>query len=97
MCDLERVDILLVFYGPTAAALFQYVGDLCFAFLALPVRSEVLVADSHNSHAAVALKILLVHVKDAFVQNPPLSVQKCLSVLPRIPYTGCGPLTGELS
>ena len=68
-CDLERVEILLEFYGPTVANRPD-VGDLCFAFLALPVKSEVIVAESHNSLAAVALKDL-VHVKDEFVKTGP--------------------------
>jgi hypothetical protein len=44
------------------------VGDLCFAFLSLPVKSEVIVAESHNSLAAVALKDL-VRVKGEFVKT----------------------------
>jgi hypothetical protein len=59
---LERVEILLEFYGPTVADRPD-VGDLCFAFLSLPAKSEVIVAESHNSLAAVAFKDL-VHVKD---------------------------------
>ena len=59
--------VLLEFYGPTVADRPD-VGDLCFAFLGLPVKSEVIVAESHNSLAAVALKDL-VHVKDEFVKT----------------------------
>jgi len=44
------------------------VGDLCFAFLSLPVKSEVIVAESHNPLAAVALKDL-VRIKDEFVET----------------------------
>ena len=66
-CDLERVEILLEFYGPTGADRPD-VGDLCFVFPALPVKSEVIVAESHNSLAAVALKDL-VHIKDEFVET----------------------------
>src|SRR6478609_9682615 len=63
-CDLERVEVLLKLNGP-AVADRPDVGDLCFAFLRLPVKPEVIVAESHNSLAAVALKDL-VHVKDEF-------------------------------
>ena len=52
-CDLERVEVLLELNGP-AVADRPDVGDLCFAFLALPVKSEVIVAESHNSLTAVA-------------------------------------------
>jgi hypothetical protein len=41
--------------------------DLCVAFLSLPVKSEAVVAESHNSLAVVALKDL-VRVKDEFVE-----------------------------
>ena len=43
-------------------------GDLCFAFLRLPVKPEVIVAESHNSLAAVALENF-VRVKDEFVET----------------------------
>ena len=56
-CDLERVEVLLELDGP-AVADRPDVGDLCFAFLSLPVKSEVIVAESHNPLAAVALKNL---------------------------------------
>ena len=61
-CDLERVEVLLELNGP-AIADRPDVDDLCFAFLSLPVKSEVIVAESHNPLAAVALKDL-VRVKD---------------------------------
>ena len=66
-CDLERVEVLLELNGP-AVADRPDVGDLCVAFLSLPVKSEVIVAESHNSLAAVALKDL-VRVKDEFVKT----------------------------
>src|SRR4029453_7150153 len=66
-CDLERVEVLLELNGP-ADADCPDVGDLCFAFLSLPVKSEVIVAESHNSLTAVALKDL-VRVKDEFVKT----------------------------
>ena len=44
------------------------VGDLCFAFLNLPVKPEVIIAESHNFLAAVAFKYL-VRVKDEFVET----------------------------
>src|SRR6058998_1382367 len=65
-CDLERVEVLLELNGP-AVADRPDVGDLCFAFLSLPVKPEIIVAESHNSLAAVALKDL-VRVKDESVE-----------------------------
>jgi hypothetical protein len=44
------------------------VGDLCLAFLGLPVKPEVLVAESHNPLTAVAFKDLI-RVKDEFVET----------------------------
>ena len=52
-CDLERVEVLLELNGP-AVADRPDVGDLCFAFLGLPMKPEVIVAESHNSLTAVA-------------------------------------------
>jgi len=66
-CDLERVEVLLELNGPSVADRPD-VGDLCSAFLSLPVKPEVIVAQSHNSFAAIALKDL-VHVKDEFVET----------------------------
>ena len=66
-CDLERVEVLLELNSP-AVADRPDVGDLCFAFFSLPVKFEVIVAESHNSLAAVALKDL-VRVKDEFVKT----------------------------
>ena len=66
-CDLERVEVLLELDGP-AVANRPDVGDLCVAFLSLPVKPEVIVAESHNSRTAVALKDL-VRVKDEFVET----------------------------
>ncbi len=66
-CHLERVEVLLELNGP-AVADCPDVGDLCFAFLSLPAKPEVIVAESHNSFAAVALKDL-VRVKDEFVET----------------------------
>src|SRR5205814_9842703 len=66
-CDLERVEVLLELDGP-AVANRPDVGDLCFAFLSLPVKPEVIVAESHNSLTAVALKDL-VRIKDEFVET----------------------------
>ena len=51
-CDLERVEVLLELNSP-AVTDRPDVGDLCLAFLGLPVKSEVIVAESHNSLAAV--------------------------------------------
>src|SRR5882757_886647 len=65
-CDLERVEILLELNGP-AAADRPDVDHLCVAFLSLPVKSEAIVAESHNSLAPVGLKDL-VRVKDEFVE-----------------------------
>jgi hypothetical protein len=64
---LERVEVLLKLDGPTVADRPD-VGDLCFAFLTLPVKPEAIVAESHNSLTAVALKDL-VRVKDEFVET----------------------------
>src|SRR5207247_3444114 len=66
-CDLERVEVLPELDGP-AVANRRDVGDLCFAFLSLPVKPEVIVAESHNSLTAVALKDL-VRIKDEFVET----------------------------
>jgi hypothetical protein len=66
-CDLERVEVLLELDGP-AVADRPDVGDLCVAFLSLPVKSDGLVAESHNSLATVAFKVL-VRVKDEFVKT----------------------------
>ena len=65
--DLERVEVLLKLNGP-AVADRPDVGDLCFALLSLPVKPEVIVAESHNSLAAFALKDF-VRVKDEFVET----------------------------
>jgi hypothetical protein len=65
-CDLERVEVLLELNSP-AVADRPDVGHLCVAFLSLPVKSEAVVAESHNSLAVVALKDL-VRVKDEFVE-----------------------------
>ena len=65
--DLKRVEVLLKLDGP-AVADRPDVGDLCFALLGLPVKPEVIVTESHNSLAAVALKDL-VRVKDEFVET----------------------------
>ena len=66
-CDLERVEVLLELNGPTVADRPD-VGDLCVAFLSLPVKSEVIVAESNNSLASVALKDL-VRAKHEFVET----------------------------
>ena len=66
-CDLERVEVLLKLNG-AAVADRPDVGDLCFALLSLPVKPEVIVAESHNSLAAAALKDL-VRVKNEFVKT----------------------------
>src|SRR5207249_8803555 len=66
-CDLERVEVLLELDGP-AVANRPDVGDLCFAFLSLPLKPEVIVAESHNSLTAVALKDF-VRVKDESVET----------------------------
>src|SRR5205823_11351201 len=66
-CDLERVEVLLELHG-TAVADRPDVGDLCVAFLSLSVKPEVIVAESHNSLAAIALKDL-VHVKDELIET----------------------------
>src|SRR5438552_8454325 len=66
-CDLERVEVLLKLNGP-AVANRPDVGDLCFAFFSLPMKPEVIVAESHDSLAAVALKDF-VRVKDEFVET----------------------------
>jgi len=55
---LERVEVLLKLNG-AAVADRPDVGDLCFALLSLPVKPEVIVAESHNSLAAAALKDLV--------------------------------------
>src|SRR5205823_6340634 len=68
-CDLERVEVLLKLNG-AAVADRPDVGDLCFALLSLPVKPEVIVAESHNSLAAAALKDL-VRVKNEFVKTRP--------------------------
>src|SRR5207237_10922714 len=65
-CDLERVEVLLELDGP-AVANRPDVGDLCFAFLSLPLKTAVIVAESHNSPTAVALKAL-VRVKSEFIE-----------------------------
>ena len=52
-CDLERVEVLLKLNGP-AVADRPDMGDLCFAFLSLSVKPEIIVAESHNSLTAVA-------------------------------------------
>jgi len=66
-CDPERIEVLLELNGPTVADR-PHVGDLCFAFFSLPVKPEVIVAESHNFLAAVALKDL-VRVKNEFVKT----------------------------
>ena len=43
-------------------------GDLCFAFFSLPVKPEVIITESHDFLAAVALKDF-VRVKDEFVKT----------------------------
>src|SRR6186997_1700003 len=55
-CDLERVEVLLELNGP-AVADRPDVGDLCFAFLSLPVKSEVIVAESHTLSPPLHSKI----------------------------------------
>ena len=65
--NLERIEVLLELNGPTVADR-PHVGDLCFAFFSLPVKPEVIVTESHNSLAAVALKDF-VRVKDEFVET----------------------------
>ena len=52
--------------GPSASGDVHRVASL-IAFLSLPVKPEVIVAESHNSLAAVALKDF-VRVKDEFVE-----------------------------
>ena len=54
-CDLERIEVLLELNGP-AVADRPDVGDLCFAFLRLPVKPEVIVAESHNFFASLDSK-----------------------------------------
>src|SRR5205807_6459975 len=66
-CDPERIEVLLELNGPTVADRPD-VGDLCFALLSLPVKPEVIVAESHDSLAAVALKDF-VRVKNEFVKT----------------------------
>ena len=66
-CDPERIEVLLELNGPTVADR-PHVGDLCFAFFSLPVKPEVIVAESHDFLAAVALKDF-VRVKDEFVET----------------------------
>src|SRR5205823_13999899 len=66
-CDLERVEVLLKLNGSTVAYRPD-VGDLCFALLSLPVKPEVIVAESHDFLAAVALKDF-VRVKHDFVET----------------------------
>ena len=66
-CDLQRIEVLLELNSPTVADC-PHVGDLCFAFFGLPAEPEVIVAESHNSLAAVALKDF-VRVKDKFVET----------------------------
>src|SRR5438094_7980774 len=66
-CDPQRIEVLLELNGPTVADR-PHVGDLCFAFFSLPVKPEVIVAESHNSLAAVALKHF-VRIKDEFVET----------------------------
>ena len=66
-CNLERIEVLLELNGPTVADR-PHVSDLCFAFFSLPVKPEVIVAESHNSLAAVALKHF-VRIKDEFVET----------------------------
>src|SRR5207237_7348632 len=66
-CDPERIEVLLELNGPTVADR-PHVGDLCFAFFSLPVKPKVIVAESHDFLAAVALKDF-VRVKDEFVET----------------------------
>src|ERR1700745_366874 len=66
-CDPERIEVLLELNGPTVADR-PYMGDLCFAFFSLPVKPEVIVAESHDSLAAVALRDF-VRVQDEFVET----------------------------
>src|SRR4029077_15218502 len=68
-CDPERIEVLLELNGPTVADR-PHVRDLCFALLSLPVKPEVIVAESHDFLAAVALKDF-VRVKDEFVETRP--------------------------
>src|SRR2546430_5965696 len=53
-CDLERVEVLPELDGP-AVANRRDVGDLCFAFLSLPVKPEVIVAESHKDRKSTRL------------------------------------------
>src|SRR5437764_12443985 len=66
-CDPERVEVLLKVNGP-ADAVRPDVGDLCFALLGLPVKPEVIVAESHYPLAAVALNDV-VRVKNDLVKT----------------------------
>ena len=66
-CDLQRIEVLLELNGPTVAHR-PHVGDLCFAFFSLPVKPELIVAESHDFLAAVALKDF-VCAKDEFVET----------------------------
>ncbi len=66
-CDPERVEVLLELNGPTVADR-PHVGDLCFAFFSLPVKPEVIVAESHDFLAAFALKDFI-HGKDELVET----------------------------
>jgi hypothetical protein len=66
-CDPERIEVLLELNGPTVADR-PHVSDLCFAFFSLPVKPEVIVAESHDFLAAVGLKDF-VRVKDEFVET----------------------------
>ena len=66
-CNLERIEVLLELNGPTVADR-PHVGDLCFAFFSLPVKPELIVAESHDFLAAVALKDF-VRAKDEFVET----------------------------
>jgi len=88
---LERVEILLELDGPVVADRLD-VGDLCFAFLSLPVKPKIVVAERHNFLAAVALKDLA-HGKD----EVRLDVRKVLQYLrwhscKRTSLTRSGPL-----
>src|SRR5437763_16866475 len=66
-CDPERVEVLLKLNGPAVADRPDVV-DLCFALLSLPVKPEVIEAESHDSLAAVALKDF-VGFKNEFVKT----------------------------
>ena len=65
--NLQRVEVLLDLDSP-AVTDRPDVGHLRLAFLGLPVKSEVIVAESNNPLASVALKDV-VRVKHEFVET----------------------------